>query len=518
MSPLFAALPPADLPTVAYVPSALHSVELLAASKAGTHTVRAGDTVYDIAAQHRVPVREIVRVNGLKDNGRWIMPGDTLVIPGKGADTKAAKSTSGKGAAASSTKKSSGTKSSTTGGGTVTVRAGDTLSGLALRHGTSISAIASANGIRSGSFIYPGQKLTIPGAKSESGKGTSAGQSSYAGKKASGTSSSTQKGGTITVRAGDTLSDLAVRHGTTISAIASANGIRSGSFIYPGQKLTIPGAKGESGKGTSAKAGSSRKASSSTQVSKGGAITVRAGDTLSDLALRHRTTVSAIRSANGLSAGAFIYPGQKLTIPGSSSGSTKAEAREDNRASRGSGSTTRRDQPWDASNIGSHKAGEYVQDTFLHYRYSNATARAAAANRDYLATVGVPSREEMKQLIVAASKRHGVDSRLMLALSFQESGWNHASVSPANAIGAMQVIPSSGRWASNLAGRSLNLLDPADNAEAGVVIMKSLLAQADNRDQAIGAYYQGLAGVRNHGMFPDTRRYVANIKHHMKNV
>ena len=144
----------------------------------------------DIAAQHRVPVRDIVRVNGLKDNGRWIMPGDTLVIPGKGADTKAAKSTSGKGSAASSTKKSSGTKSSTKGGGTVTVRAGDTLSDLALRHGTSISAIASANGIRSGSFIYPGQKLTIPGAKSESGKGTSAGQSSSAGKKASGTSSS----------------------------------------------------------------------------------------------------------------------------------------------------------------------------------------------------------------------------------------------------------------------------------------------------------------------------------------
>ena len=118
-------------------------------------------------------------------------------------------------------------------------------------------------------------------------------------------------------------------------------------------------------------------------------------------------------------------------------------------------------------------------------------------------------------MIVDASRRHGVDSKLMLALSFQESGWNQRAVSPANAIGAMQVIPTSGQWASNLVGRQLNLLDARDNVEAGVVIMKSLLGSAGSRDNAIGAYYQGLGNVRSYGLFPDTKRYVANIKYYM---
>ena len=40
-----------------------------------------------------------------------------------------------------------------------------------------------------------------------------------------------------------------------------------------------------------------------------------------------------------------------------------------------------------------------------------------------------------------------------LAIAYQESGWNQRAVSPANAVGVMQVIPDSGRWASDLAGR-----------------------------------------------------------------
>ena len=41
------------------------------------------------------------------------------------------------------------------------VRKGDTLSGIASRHGSSVAAIRRANGI-SGSLIHPGQKLVVP--------------------------------------------------------------------------------------------------------------------------------------------------------------------------------------------------------------------------------------------------------------------------------------------------------------------------------------------------------------------
>jgi soluble lytic murein transglycosylase-like protein len=82
----------------------------------------------------------------------------------------------------------------------------------------------------------------------------------------------------------------------------------------------------------------------------------------------------------------------------------------------------------------------------------------------------------------------------------------------ANAIGVMQVIPSSGQWASDLVGRRLDLLDARDNVTAGVVILKALTRSASSRRQAIAGYYQGLASVRARGMYVDTKAYVRSIE------
>jgi LysM repeat protein len=420
VSPLFAALPPADLPTVAYVPTAVHAGELLAtpvltARSTGSHTVRSGDTVSGIAARYGVSVDSVVRANDLPQGGRWILPGTVLTIPGGSGGAAAAPAP-----APSSTSTSGGASSSR---GSITVRAGDTLSHLALRHGTTVSALARTNGLSDPRMIYPGQVLRLPGSPAASAPAT-------AGGGASGSSSgSSSSGGSVTVRAGDTLSGIAARHGVTVAALAAANDISSRDFIHPGQRLRLPGG-----------------------------------------------------------------------APSSSASSTP---------------TAPRTSAYDPSNVGDYRAGEDVPDTFLHYRYSDGVARSAAANRDYLASVDVPGQEAMKKIIVSTSKRYGVDHKLMLALSYQESGWNMRAVSPANAIGVMQVIPMSGDWASSLIGRDLNLLDPEDNVEAGVVIMRALLASTSNRDHAIGGYYQGLASVRQYGLFPDTQQYVRNIKHFM---
>ncbi len=96
-------------------------------------------------------------------------------------------------------------------------------------------------------------------------------------------------------------------------------------------------------------------------------------------------------------------------------------------------------------------------------------------------------------------------------MSYQESGWNMRAVSVANAVGAMQVIPTTSDWISGVVGRRLDPLDPHDNATTGVVLLKILKQSAGNERQAIAGYYQGLRSVRVRGMYPDTRRYVANV-------
>ena len=443
MSPLFAALPPTDLPTHAYVPpTAVHGTAPfaldLAMSTGRSHTVRSGDTVYDIAARYDVSVQSIVRANSLSDGGRWILPGDRLSIPG------GAVAAPPPGQSSSGGSDRSGGPSTSSSDKTVTVRAGDTLSHLAVQHGTTVATLVSANKLSDSRLIYPGQVLTLSGSGSSSSGSSSSGSSS-SGSSSSGSSSSSS--GTVTVRAGDTLSGIAARHGTTVSALARANDLSDTRLIYPGQRLRLSGSSG---------------------------------------------------------------PGSSSSGSGSSGSSSGSPSR--------SGIPSSLSRPYDEHTIGNLLTDEDVTSTFLHYQYSSATARAAAANRIYLSNTQVPGRAETKQMIIDTSKRHGVDPTLMVALSYQESGWNQQAVSPANAIGAMQVIPTSGDWASSLIGRELNLLDPQDNVTAGVVVMRALMRSADSTDHAIGGYYQGLASVRQYGLFNDTRQYVTNIKHFMRTL
>ncbi|MDQ4085582.1 MAG: lytic transglycosylase domain-containing protein, partial [Actinomycetota bacterium] len=121
-----------------------------------------------------------------------------------------------------------------------------------------------------------------------------------------------------------------------------------------------------------------------------------------------------------------------------------------------------------------------------------------------------PPRAEVRRLVERVAERHGVDPALALAVSWQEAGWRQHHVSPDAAIGAMQVIPSTGAWAADVLGRDLDLLRLRDNVTAGVVLLAELTDAAPDR-RAVAGYYQGLAGVRAHGMYDDTRAYVRDV-------
>lgn len=96
-----------------------------------------------------------------------------------------------------------------------TVHAGDTLSGIASKFGTTYQHLAEINGIVNPNIIYAGQVIKIDG-------GSAPAQLEY-----------------YTVQSGDTLSGIASKYGTTWQKLQSMNGISNPNLIYAGQRIRV---------------------------------------------------------------------------------------------------------------------------------------------------------------------------------------------------------------------------------------------------------------------------------------
>ena len=94
-----------------------------------------------------------------------------------------------------------------------------------------------------------------------------------------------------TVEYGETLSEIASRYGTTVSALCSINGISNHNMIYVGQVLSING---------------------SAPANNDYYYTVQYGNTLGVIALQFGTTVNKLCTMNGISNPNLIYVGQQL--------------------------------------------------------------------------------------------------------------------------------------------------------------------------------------------------------------
>ena len=213
--------------------------------------IKAGDTLFSLAQTFNTSVNAIIALNpGINPNS--LIVASRICIPGTAPVTCPQGSTP------------------------YIIQRGDTLFALAQRFGTSVSSIIALNpGINPNSLIV-GQRICIPGTAPVT---CPQGSTAYI------------------IRPGDTLFALAQRFGTSVSAIIALNPGLNPNTLIVGQRICIPGA-----------APVTCPPGSTTYI-------IRPGDTLFALAQRLGTSVSAIIALNpGLNPNALVV-GQRICIP-----------------------------------------------------------------------------------------------------------------------------------------------------------------------------------------------------------
>lgn len=163
--------------TAFYSPASAHDVN---------HKVQAGDTLWKIATANNVTVQDILTWNNLKSDTIFIGQELSLIAP-----------------------------HSHNAYGSYTVKSGDSLFLIATNHNTTVTNLKSMNLLTS-DIIYIGQVLKVPSLST--------------------TNESTSK--TYTVKSGDSLWQIASKHGLSVQQLKSINGLTSNEILV-GQVLKL---------------------------------------------------------------------------------------------------------------------------------------------------------------------------------------------------------------------------------------------------------------------------------------
>lgn len=195
-----------------------------------------------------------------------------------------------------------------------TVVAGDTVSQIARRFGSTIDAIVGANGLTDAGLIYVGQTLVIPVSQPPVAQPPTFTPNYVPAPTLTPVPPApslpgSPTFGTYTVQVGDTLSSIAARFNTTVATLAQLNNIVNANLIYPGQVLGVPG-------GVPIPAPPLPPAPTAAPPPPA-TIThvVQVGDNLYRISLLYGVSADAIIRANSIANPNLIFPGQVLVIP-----------------------------------------------------------------------------------------------------------------------------------------------------------------------------------------------------------
>lgn len=251
----------------------------------------------------------------------------------------------------------------------------------------------------------------------------------------------------VTVKQNDTVWSLAQQHGVSIKSVEKLNAKAlngNSNLIFVGQKLQING-------------------ESSSSAEKG-TYTVKAGDTLWDLADKYQTSVQALQKLNGLSSD-LIVVGQSLQVSGTKaattptkSATTSAAATTEHAASAASSSTT--------------SASTEVQDSVstTSSSTSSATSASSVASTDSvsasnessttdessttLKTAYVPAASSTTQSSSTVSSQATSDSSTQVSSAASQSSTSTASQANTNTVASQSSSSTASQSNSSAATSS----------------------------------------------------------------
>ncbi|MBM7662512.1 LysM repeat protein [Bacillus mesophilus] len=281
------------------------------------YTVKSGDSLSLIAKNHGTTVQEIQRLNSLTTTN--IFPGQVLIVP----QNTTTPPTTIEPAPTAPTETVTQT--------TYSVVLGDTLSIIAKRYNVTVDALRTFNNLTS-DMIFVGQQLTIPSTTTTDGTTATpepAPEETTNVPSETVEPTPTETTVTYTVVSGDTLSLIAKRFNVSVDSLKTANHLTS-DIIFVGHQLIIPGeapTPTETAEETPTTAPEEVTEVPTDNVEPAptdnvepaptetvATYTVVSGDTLSLIAKRYNTTVTAIKETNALTTDT-IYVGQTLSVP-----------------------------------------------------------------------------------------------------------------------------------------------------------------------------------------------------------
>ena len=173
------------------------------------YTVKSGDSVWSVSNKYGISMSQLIQWNNIKNN--FIYPGQQLVVSNGSSSSSATTNQN------TTNNTNTNTGAASTGDTIYTVKAGESVWGVANKHNITMDQLIQWNNIKN-NFIYPGQQVIVKKGTTQSAPTT--GQKTY------------------TVKAGESVWGVADSHGITMNQLIEWNNIKN-NFIYPGQQLIV---------------------------------------------------------------------------------------------------------------------------------------------------------------------------------------------------------------------------------------------------------------------------------------